>query len=263
LRRRKKRLRFLRREFFYRPVESLWWHRPAACVESHRVFYERSILVIGAHPDDAVLGAGGVMLQSTQAGMTVRMLTLSSGELGGTPFEREAEDLRAAEIVGAAVAFGRLADGAMTQPDVIRAISGQLAASPMPFMVFAPDPNDTHQDHVIVGQAAIAACRGIANLFFYEGPTTIGFEAHCTRPCGDVWTKKIAAIAAHRSQTGTRELIEWAEATARYRAWPRHTGERCEAFRIHHAEFASFLSPAQIKSATSVTGDFSVSKSRS
>jgi LmbE family N-acetylglucosaminyl deacetylase len=225
------------------------------------VFYERSILIVGAHPDDAVLGAGAFIAYAVRNGITAKILTLSSGELAGDPLEREAEDRKAATILGADIAFARLPDGEMSQSDIIRAIRLELDRSREPFMVLAHDPDDTHQDHVAVGRASAVGCRGVANLFLYEGPSTIGFDAQCTMLGDDSWAKKMAALATYESQASLRKLIEWAECTGRYRAWPRHAGAHCEAFRVHHADLGSLSGSFQPEAVVkTVSGDFSISR---
>jgi LmbE family N-acetylglucosaminyl deacetylase len=222
---------------------------------------ERSILVFGAHPDDAVLGAGAFIAQCVHDGIKAKILTLSSGELAGTPIDREAEDRRAAKILGAEIAFSRLPDSAMTRPEVIRIIAAELKRTRDPLMVLAHDPDDEHQDHVTVGRAAAVACRGVANLLFYEGPSSDRFHAQCTTKCDDSWAQKMAAIASYESQP-VRKLIEWADATGRYRAWPRHVGSRCEAFRMHHADLASLSGRFESKTVQTVSDDFSTTRAR-
>jgi LmbE family N-acetylglucosaminyl deacetylase len=227
----------------------------------NRVFSERSLLIFGAHPDDAVLGAGAFIAQCVRDGIRVRIITLSSGELAGIPVDREAEDRSAAKILGAEIAFSRLADSAITRPDVIRIIAAELARTRDPLMVLAHDPDDEHQDHVTVGRAAAVACRGVANLLFYEGPSSDRFHAQCTTKCDDSWQQKMAAIACYESQP-IRKLIEWADATGRYRAWPRHVGSRCEAFRMHHADLASLSDRFDNKSVQTVSDEFSTTRTR-
>ena len=228
--------------------------------ENFRVFYERSILIIGAHPDDAVLGAGAFIAQSVHNGLSAKILTLSSGELAGDPIVREEEDRNAAEILGAEITFARLPDGEMSQADVIHAIRLELDRAREPFMVLAHDPNDAHQDHVAVGRAAAVSCRGVANLFLYEGPSTVGFDAQCTMLGDEFWAKKMAALSVYESQASLRNLIEWADSTGRYRSWPRHAGARCEAFRVHHADLGSLSGSFHPDAVKTVSGDFSISR---
>ncbi len=63
------------------------------------------ILVFGAHPDDAELGAGAVMAKEVSLGRKVGIVDLTRGELGtrGTPEIRDKEAALAAKILGISV----------------------------------------------------------------------------------------------------------------------------------------------------------------
>lgn len=63
------------------------------------------ILVFGAHPDDAELGAGATIAKEVSRGKKVGIVDLTRGELGtrGTAEIRDSEALKAAEILGVAV----------------------------------------------------------------------------------------------------------------------------------------------------------------
>ena len=61
------------------------------------------ILAIGAHPDDIELGCGGTLAKHVALGHTVGLVDLTRGEMGsrGTVLERDAEAVKAAQILGA------------------------------------------------------------------------------------------------------------------------------------------------------------------
>jgi bacillithiol biosynthesis deacetylase BshB1 len=63
------------------------------------------LLVFGAHPDDAELGAGATIAKEVARGKKVGVIDLTRGELGtrGTPEIRDKEASRAAEILGLAI----------------------------------------------------------------------------------------------------------------------------------------------------------------
>jgi LmbE family N-acetylglucosaminyl deacetylase len=201
------------------------------------VFLFRSILAVGAHPDDVVLGIGGALAQLSDAGYDVTVLCLTSGELGGRAAEREAEEAESVRRLGGTAVFGRLEDGNVSQRDAIRLIT-DCARRLRPSMVFAHDPKDTHQDHVNAGRAATVACRSTANLFFYEGPSSVAFEPTTFVTVDDVWQRKVHALDAYRSQMDVRELMGWVTSVAHFRAWPRNVGGRCESLRVGHAELS-------------------------
>jgi bacillithiol biosynthesis deacetylase BshB1 len=59
------------------------------------------LLVVGPHPDDAEIGAGGVLLKAAAAGKVCGIVDLTAGEMGtgGTPEIRWAESCAAAEVL--------------------------------------------------------------------------------------------------------------------------------------------------------------------
>lgn len=63
------------------------------------------LLVFGAHPDDAELGAGATIAKEVALGKKVGVIDLTRGELGtrGTPEIRDEEASRAARILGLAI----------------------------------------------------------------------------------------------------------------------------------------------------------------
>ena len=187
------------------------------------------ILAIGAHPDDIFLGAGAYLLQLRQQGHQVRLLTLTSGALGGDRVARENEERAAARLCGFEVTFGYLPDGHIALPQAIDCIASMVDEI-CPDMVLTHSPADTHQDHIITSQATVSACRDVGNLFYYEGPSSTLFAPTMTVDCTAGWDTKIAALDCHRSQMQRRPYIEWAKAVGAYRAWPRHVGRPCEAF---------------------------------
>ena len=63
------------------------------------------ILVFGAHPDDAELGAGATIAKEVSKGKKVGIVDLTRGELGtrGSAEIRDQEAAKAAEILGVSV----------------------------------------------------------------------------------------------------------------------------------------------------------------
>jgi bacillithiol biosynthesis deacetylase BshB1 len=58
------------------------------------------VLVFGPHPDDAEIGAGGLLLKMKDQGHTTGIIDMTRGDMGwGTPEERDAESAEAAKIL--------------------------------------------------------------------------------------------------------------------------------------------------------------------
>lgn len=192
-----------------------------------------SIMAIAAHPDDIESWCAGTLALTIDAGATVRLLLVTSGDKGSdnpadTPervaARREAEAWEAGRHLGLEeVAFLRFPDGEVEDS---RALRGELVAWVRrwrPDVLFTHDPERpwppylTHRDHRVVGRAALDAVYPLARdrLSFPEQaeeglvPHQVGavwlFASADADSCVDItagFERKIAARLAHASQTG-------------------------------------------------------------
>lgn len=113
-------------------------------------------LVICAHSDDQVLGAGGTIAKLSDHGYAVTTLILSYGELSHPHLEEEyvrnmrrEESERADDIVdGDGVQFLNLKDGDFKDKQhKARKHIKELLEQHNPDLVFTHSPDDFHQDH--------------------------------------------------------------------------------------------------------------------
>ncbi len=123
------------------------------------------LLVLATHPDDEVLGCGGLIALAARAGARVRVLVATDGAAG-----REGEDrarhaaLRAAESRGAGELLGvaehlflELPDGRLgEQWTLVERLTRELADF-APDTLVAPSPLELHADHLALAAAAAAA----------------------------------------------------------------------------------------------------------
>lgn len=129
-----------------------------------------SVLVIGAHPDDIEIGAGGLLLSlaDSQPGLQVRYVVLT-----GTAD-------RQVEARNAATAFLPAADLAIDLRDLpegrLPAVWGQakdaleeIAQCCAPDVIIAPSRDDAHQDHRTIGEIVPTVFRDRLHLA-YEIP---------------------------------------------------------------------------------------------
>lgn len=118
------------------------------------------VLAIGAHPDDADLGVGGILAKCAAAGKRVAMLDLTRGELAsrGTPEERQVEAARAAELLGVhhRVNAG-LPDGGLANVEEQRLVVIRHLRALRPRMLLAPARPDRHPDHEAAHELVRAA----------------------------------------------------------------------------------------------------------
>jgi LmbE family N-acetylglucosaminyl deacetylase len=112
-----------------------------------------AVLVIGAHPDDIEIGAGGTLLTlaESQPGLRVRYVVLTGTEE------------RRAEARAAAAAFLPAADVTVELHDLpegrfpavwsrVKDILEEVARDWAPDLILAPSCNDAHQDHRTIGE---------------------------------------------------------------------------------------------------------------
>jgi LmbE family N-acetylglucosaminyl deacetylase len=133
----------------------------------------RTILAVGAHPDDVELGCAGTLALHKLNGDKVYLLVLTKGEASGDVEVREKECRRAADILGVdGLFFGGLGDTNVHDGretiDVIEKVIDEVN----PDIIYAPTHKDTHQDHRNTGYATLSAGRRCRMILLYEGAST-------------------------------------------------------------------------------------------
>lgn len=134
-----------------------------------------SVLVVAAHPDDEVLGAGGTIARLADEGESVHVLILGEGATsrGGEPEPEDADvpaevlalegqARRAGAILGAAtVSFGRLPDNRFDGVDLLAIVQRieRTIAEVEPIAVFCQHGGDANIDHRRTFEAVVAATR--------------------------------------------------------------------------------------------------------
>jgi LmbE family N-acetylglucosaminyl deacetylase len=113
----------------------------------------RSLIAVGAHPDDIEIAAGGLLLSLAAAipGVRVHYVLCT-----GTP-ERQAEARAAAAafLPGADLSFvlHQLPDGRLPAHwNAVKEILHEAAGVLSPDLVICPAPNDAHQDHRLLAE---------------------------------------------------------------------------------------------------------------
>jgi N-acetylglucosamine malate deacetylase 1 len=200
-----------------------------------------NILIIATHPDDEVLGCGGVMARHAAQGDTVHVLVVSRGVPDLFPpevIEETRRELRQAHAV-LGVTGVHFLDFPAPRLDVVPGHQladaiGKAVRSLRPHQVYLPHRGDMHADHRAVYTATLVACRpghstAPRKLLCYE---TLS-ETDWAPPFGDdafiptvfidisdYLDRKIEAMACYRSQLreppSTRSLRSL-EALARLR----------------------------------------------
>jgi LmbE family N-acetylglucosaminyl deacetylase len=183
----------------------------------------RSVLAIGAHPDDIELGCGATLLAHSAAGDQVTMLVMTGGENGpgdaSAVVGRRAEQEQAARTLGAQLLWGGLRDcslvaDAATVAVVERAIQ-QIEAE----VVYVHAPDDSHQDHRATAAAALSAARRLSRVLHYQSPSTLSFSPTAFVDVTAYLSGKLAALGAHASQVELSAMVEPDAVVASARHW--------------------------------------------
>jgi LmbE family N-acetylglucosaminyl deacetylase len=129
------------------------------------------VVVVAAHPDDEVLGAGGIISLLAESGVALTIVSVTDGERSHPGSELVTADelagIRAAELHEA------LAELVAGNANVVRlhvpdtevaahedAVAGAIRALlPGTALCLAPWTGDVHPDHEAAGRAALAAAR--------------------------------------------------------------------------------------------------------
>lgn len=218
------------------------------------------ILVLAAHPDDEVLGAGGTIALNAPTAQAMRIWIATDGtKQKGAEAQGEAaygekrreEARRAAEILGAGPPlFASFPDRGLAalSADVEAAIARQIVEFE-PDLVLAPSPVEIHPDHRALAEAlylAVARSRRedpdydrfrFLRIAFYE-------VSHPLLPNAlvDICTtarKKEEAFAVYASQQAVRDYATAMNALNLYRRLTLEGAGPVEAFRvISHAEMS-------------------------
>ena len=198
------------------------------------------VLVVTAHPDDIDFGASGTVAAWVDAGTAVAYCIVTSGDAGGfddTPRQemralREAEQRAAADAVGVTdVTFLGYPDGQLyVTHELRRDITRQIRRfRPQRVLTQSPERNwqriaPSHPDHLAAGEAALCAVYPDARNPFAH-PDLLAEEGLAAWTAPEVWMmggpnvnhymdvtatfdRKLAALRAHRSQTGHLSDLE-------------------------------------------------------
>ena len=186
------------------------------------------ILLIGAHPDDADIKAGGTAARWAALGFAVRLVSLTDGRAGhhamhGEPLvcRRRAEAQAAAAVIGASYEVLDHPDGELDDRLEYRRELIRLIRSFRPDLIVTHRSTDYHPDHrfagLLVQDASYlvtvpAICPDVPHL--PTSPVILYFSDAFRRPCPfephvvvdieDELDRLVAMLHCHRSQ-----FYEW------------------------------------------------------
>ncbi len=171
----------------------------------------RTVLALGAHPDDVELGIGGTLARLRRLGARVVLAVVS---VQGDYAVRRREAERAADVLGAElhilidVPGKRIED--FRHCDLVALIDREVKDLG-PAAVLSHGAAEFHRDHVIVHEAALAAQRlRYFDFFTYQPnfcrPVPVAFHARAFVDITETIETKMRAIEAHASQFSQRGI---------------------------------------------------------
>jgi len=203
-------------------------------IEAESVPYEpvalrgERLLVLAPHPDDEVIGCGGLVAQHLREGRKVRVAIVTNGAEAGDAIAREEESRRGLALLGEnlELEFYRFPDRHLDlrSDELIAKLHNTMLAFPAD-LIAVPSPIEIHPDHLALSRSfcelvqrdpALFAEGAMARVAFYE--VSQPMRPNTLVDIGDVADLKYAAIAAHESQLALRDYASFARGLNAYRA---------------------------------------------
>jgi LmbE family N-acetylglucosaminyl deacetylase len=185
----------------------------------------RHLLVLAPHPDDEVLGCGGLIASTLQAGAAVTVVVASDGAQAGDAAVRQAESRAAAVVLAAGgqgpqLRFWGLPDRGLLDHTGLVPRLQHLLSSCGADGVLLPSPFEVHPDHRALSLATLQAARStavVAEFWCYEvGQPLLADVLIDITP---VLSLKRAALRCFASQMAVQAYDEQMLGLNRYRAY--------------------------------------------
>src|SRR5437667_11681082 len=136
------------------------------------------LLVLAPHPDDEVIGCGGLVAIQLREGRRVRVVVATDGGEAGEPAERQRESRAALASLGdAEVEFLNFPDRHLAESGGFAAALRDILVDFRPDLIAAPSAIEIHPDHlalartlceVIAHDSALFADLAVTRVAFYE-----------------------------------------------------------------------------------------------
>ncbi|MEE8168893.1 MAG: bacillithiol biosynthesis deacetylase BshB1 [Candidatus Hydrothermarchaeales archaeon] len=196
------------------------------------------VLVVGAHPDDAELGAGGTIAKLEKQGRRVGILDLSDGEPTphGTPEIRRKEAEEAAKILGVDVReILGLENRKIIDSIEARKEIANIIRKYKPEVIITHPKDESHPDHIVAYNLVFASSFyarltkwpqarkpwEVKRIFHFPGGhQRVNRKVSFIVDISDFIEQKIKALECYKSQlienVKNRELLEIIPAAAKY-----------------------------------------------
>lgn len=213
------------------------------------------LLVLAPHPDDEVIGCGGLVALHAREKRDVRVVVATDGAAAdpgaGDDYRTRREDESTSALRSLGVEsdpiFLRMPDRSLsTRQAELRVSVREVLASERPDLILVPSPVEVHPDHVALCRAlfdlvheddGLRGLLAVASVAFYEVSQPI--QPNTLVDVTSVLEARTAAVKAHESQQSLRDYAGFQLGLSRYRAVTLPSG--VEAAEAYHVETAAAL----------------------
>lgn len=208
----------------------------------------KTVIFVGAHPDDVELGCAGTIRMFIDKGYAVKCVYVTKGGYAASSLVRERESRDACKLLGVEdnnIVFGDFPDTRIPatvetikflQDTYISQSNGQDKLTINVYAAFVHTAHDVHQDHRVVADCCLTAFRRVPRIYAYEAASSIGaFNPTAFVDISDYRQLKQDALNCHKSQLelGDRYYLEYDAMVNLARFRGRQGGcEFAEAFEV-------------------------------
>lgn len=195
-----------------------------------------NVIAFGAHADDIDILMGGTIFKYSQKKHDVLMVIVTLTDQSET---RRKEVESAARVLGSKIQILDLDPYTLYLNRRLVQMFDEIIKDFSPDVVYTNWNHDSHQHHITVSNATIAATRkNKCSLYMYEqaipgGITPYGFKPQAFVDISKTIEKKIEAVSKHKSQVQNfgNQFLEGIKARAKY--WGFQIGTQyAEAFEV-------------------------------
>jgi len=178
------------------------------------------LLVLAPHPDDEVIGCGGLVALHLREVRKVHVAVATDGAQAGDAAQRESESRAALALLGdVSIEFLRFPDRKLSGQRELNDRMAGILREWKPDLIAVPSPLEIHPDHIalarafcdlIAGDASLFADLAVARVAFYE--VSAPLRPNALVDITSVADTKYAAIKAHQSQAALHDYMSYARA---------------------------------------------------
>jgi len=162
-----------------------------------------NVIVFSPHPDDAEVMMGGTIAKYAQKGHNVSIVLVT---IPNQKEKRREESKKAAAILGANLSVLDLNPYELVFNRSLVEIFDEVIKDSQPDIIYTSWIHDSHQDHIAVSEATIAAARkNNCSLYMYDQGLPSGLNPYTFRTqafvdISETMEIKVKGISAHESQ---------------------------------------------------------------